>query len=128
MKTLFAVLSLSVCSFAADTPSDAKPLTELQREKLLRLQIQQQEINARYQSELAPVQKELAAVAAEVCATVGIPKDNLSECRPDLTVTDKFKFGSVWREKPKPVATETPTSGSNGAGSGNTQPAPVKQP
>lgn len=104
MKIIFILLSLLALPLAAGDRSQAD-LTELQREKLLRIQAQraaiEAEIEAEYASRMAPLNAEQNEILVPLCESIGVaPEEAAEQCKVDVAPTKEHKFGVVRRSDP----------------------------
>lgn len=120
---LFLILTISISLFAGDKKKTTAPedpdklegtITEVQKEKLKRIQSQISEQKAIYAMKLAPIINENNSIIEEACKSIGVSQDAIDkqECKVDL---DK---GTISWVKPKvrsnnPAGGNTPTSTNN---------------
>jgi hypothetical protein len=106
MKQILIVMLAAGAAFGEEAKEHK--LTELEREKLLRIQSQAQLIQERYQRELAPLTAEQQQVLQPACVELGIPLDRMAECAVDVAPANGAAFGRVWWAKPAAAQVSQP--------------------
>lgn len=91
------MLALAAASFAQD-----RPISELDRERFVRLQLQRELAEAKYKEAIQSIQSEQSALIEKLCLAAGVPRESLADCQINLSPSQSAPYGSVIPPSPSP--------------------------